>query len=53
MDKDVKLLLFCPHLGLNDVDNAVHHLPQGDLVNVQRHLSALDFRHVQHVVNQV
>ena len=53
VDEDVKLLLLGPHLGLDNVDDAVHHLPQGDLVDVQRHLPALDFGHIQHVVDQV
>ncbi len=52
MDEHVKLLVLGADLGLGDADDAVHHLPEGDLVHVQRQLAAFDFAHVQHVVDK-
>ncbi len=35
----VELLAFQLHLRLDDAHDAVHHLPQGDLVHIQRHMA--------------
>ena len=52
VDGDVELLALGPDLGLDDIHNAVHDLPQGDLIHIQGHPAALDLGHVQHVVDQ-
>ena len=48
----VELLVLGPDLGLGDADDAVHHLPEGDLIHVQRQLAAFDLAHIQHVVDE-
>ncbi len=52
LDGDTELLAFRLHLRLNDAHNAVHNLPEGDLVHIQGHLPALNLGHVQHIVDQ-
>ena len=52
MNEHIKMLLFCFHLWLYDTHDAVHDLPQGNLVHIEGHLPALDFGHIQHIVNQ-
>ena len=52
VDGHIELLALGADLGLNDADQAVHHLPQGYLIHVQRQLAALDFAHVQHIVDE-
>ncbi len=48
----VKILVFRFHLRLYNIDNTIHHIPQGHRFNIQRHLAAFDFGNVQHVINQ-
>ena len=43
LDKDIKVLLAFLYLRLHNVDNAVHRLPQRNLVHVQRQLSTFNF----------
>ena len=52
MNGHIEMLALCPDLGLDDADDAVQHLPQGDLVHAEGQLSALDLGHVQHVVDK-
>ena len=39
-------------LRLHDADNALHRLPQRERGDVEAQLSALDFGHIQHIVDQ-
>ena len=48
----VERLIFRLDLGLDDIDNTVHHLSQRNQLYIQRHFPALDFGYIQHVVNQ-
>ncbi len=52
MDENVKLLIFCFDLRLDDIDNAVHHLTQGYLVHGEHQFPAFDFGHIQNIVYQ-
>ena len=52
MDGHLKLLVFDAHLGLDNGDDALHNLPQGDRVHAESHLAAFDLRHIQHVVDE-
>ena len=52
LDKNIKILPFYFYLGPHNIYNVIHGFPQGHLVHVQRHLAALNFGHIQHVVNQ-
>ena len=52
VNKHVKMLIFGLNLRLDNIDDAIHHLPQGNLIHIQRHFAAFDFGHIQHVVNQ-
>ena len=52
VDKHVELLPLVPHLELADEGDAVHHLPQGRLVQIQCHLVALNLGHIQHIVDE-
>lgn len=52
VDKYIELLPLVPHLELADEGDAVHHLPQGSLVQIQRHLAALTPGHIQHIVDE-
>ena len=51
MDRYIEVLVFGPDLGLDDVYDAVHHLPQGEEIHTEGQLAAFDFGHIQHVVN--
>ena len=51
-DSYMELLAFCRHLGLHDIDNAVHRLPQRHRLHIQRHFSALDLGDIQYVVDE-
>ena len=52
VDGHIKLLVLGADLGLDNTDNAFQHLPQGNLIHAQGHLSALDLGHVQYVVDK-
>ena len=52
MDKYIELLPLVPHLELADEGDAVHHLPQGHLIQIQCHLVALNLGHIQHIVDE-
>ncbi len=51
-NRDVEILMFRLHLRLHERDEVVDDRLQGHDVVGQRHFSALDFRHVQYVVDQ-
>ena len=52
ISRRVERLVFRLDLRLHDIDNAVHDLPQRHHADVERHLSALDLRYIQHVVDE-
>ena len=52
LDIHVKILLLFPDLRLHNINNPLHNIFQGNLFNVQDHLSALDLGHIQDIVDQ-
>ncbi|CDC68676.1 putative uncharacterized protein [Oscillibacter sp. CAG:155] len=52
LNEDVEGLLLGLHLRLDDIDDILRHLPQGQQIHVQCQLAAFDLGHVQHVVDE-
>ena len=48
----LKVLMLPIHLRLNDSDNPFHDFTQRDHVHRERHLTALNLGHIQHVIDQ-
>ena len=48
----LKLLVFRRDLGLHDIDDAVHRLPQRHRLHIQRHFAAFDLGYIQYVVDK-
>ena len=44
--------MFRHDLGLDHIDNTVHHLSQRNRLYIQHHFPALDFGYIQHIVDQ-
>ena len=52
LDINIKQLIPGLHLRLNDIDYIIHYFPQRHGRFIQRHLAALNFGHIQYVIDQ-